>query len=177
MTKIIGLTGPAGSGKDTIADWLESTHGFERLALADPIRLGLQNMLDLSYTVFRPGIKEQVIPWLGRSPRELMQTLGTEWGRHMVRRDLWLRVAERTVAAAAAAQNPIVITDIRFEDEAAWLRGLGGAIWHVNRPGVAEVRGHVSEAGVACGERDVTIYNDGSIEYLFAVVDAVLRRE
>lgn len=169
---IIGLTGPAGSGKDTTADWLESVHNFARIALADPIRRGLCAMLGLCPTVFRPGIKEQVIPWLGKSPRELMQTLGTEWGRVLIARDLWLRIAENEIASAG--HNRVVITDIRFEDEAAWLRKLGGVVWFIQRGAAPPVREHVSESGIAFAPGDTIIDNNGTIKELFAAVDAEL---
>lgn len=35
---IIGITGAAGSGKDTVADILVKNHGFVRVALADPMK-------------------------------------------------------------------------------------------------------------------------------------------
>lgn len=38
-TPIIALTGPAGCGKDTVADYLCATHGFVKLAFADALRL------------------------------------------------------------------------------------------------------------------------------------------
>lgn len=169
---IIGLTGPAGSGKDTVADWLEVRHGFSRIALADPIRKGLCAMFDLPMHVFKPGIKEQIIPSIGKSPRELMQTLGTEWGRDMVARDIWLRMASRKIAAALPR---IVVTDIRKEDEAQWLRGYGGGIWRIHRSTRKAVRPHTSESGaISISPDDLAIPNDGSIDDLFSVIDDVL---
>ena len=169
---LIGLTGPAGSGKDTVADWLESAHNFERIALAAPIRRGLCAMLEISRNAFLPGIKEHVIPWIGKSPRELMQTLGTEWGRDLIAHDLWLRVAARKIEDSD--HDHIVITDIRFEDEAAWLRNLGGKLWFIQRDSAPPVRKHVSEAGISATPYDTTIFNNSTIEGLYRAVDAAI---
>lgn len=173
---IIGLTGPAGSGKDTIADWLESAHDFHRFALADPIRLGLCAMFDISMRVFRPGVKEQPIPWIGKSPRELMQTLGTEWGRNMVAPDIWLRVTENAITGGIESLANVVITDIRKTNEVEWLRRLGGQIWHVNRPNITRVRAHSSENGVPIDPRDIIINNDGTLADLYSNVDGHIKR-
>ena len=171
---IIGLTGPAGSGKDTVADWLEAGHDFTRVALADPIRKGLCGMFGLSMTLFKPGIKEQVIPWIGKSPRELMQTLGTEWGREMVAPDIWLRVAENVVATEPGAN--IVVTDIRMPNEVEWLRRLGGQLWHVRRPSCAPARAHSSEKGIPAAPGDIIISNDGTLAELYIGVDLIINR-
>ena len=92
--QLIGLTGPAGCGKDTIANFLMETHGFVQIALADPLRDGLKAMLGVTdEQLHRRDLKEAPIDWIGRSPRELLQTLGTEWGREHVAADLWLHDA------------------------------------------------------------------------------------
>ena len=35
---LVGITGKAGSGKDTVGDYLVKSHGFKKIALADPIK-------------------------------------------------------------------------------------------------------------------------------------------
>lgn len=170
---IIGLTGPAGSGKDTVGDWLERDHAFTRIALADPIRVGLKAMLGLSSSDFKSPRKETPIAWLGRSPRALMQTLGTEWGRNLVTSDIWVRRASQTIAALPQPRL-VVVTDIRFEDEAAWLRNIGGTLWHIRRAHVPRVRAHISEAGVALAEGDLVIENNGTLDDLHRRIDDAL---
>jgi hypothetical protein len=46
---------------------------------------------------FDRQLKETPLPVIGKSPREIMQTLGTEWGRRLVNPDLWVCLAEREV--------------------------------------------------------------------------------
>lgn len=60
----------------------------------------------------------------------------------------------------------IVITDIRFENEAAFLRSHNGVIWHIVRPGLQLVNAHSSEAGIERRPEDALIMNDGSLDQL-----------
>ncbi|MFL1526203.1 deoxynucleotide monophosphate kinase [Pseudomonas sp. O230] len=64
----------------------------------------------------------------------------------------------------------IIIKDIRFENEADYIRQLGGEIWHIIRPSAEAVNPHPSESGIAIKEGDLTIYNIGTLdEYEMAV--------
>jgi len=92
--RLIGLTGPAGSGKDTVARLLCEQHGFVQIAFADPLRAMLKAGLGLTDEHFNNREdKEAPLEWLGKSPRQLLQTLGTEWGRRQVHPHLWLELA------------------------------------------------------------------------------------
>lgn len=170
---IIGLTGPAGSGKDTIGEWLDRMHNYYPLAFASPIREGLCEMLGVPITAFDRANKETVIGWIGKSPRQLMQTLGTEWGRRMVSDPLWVNVLQRKmefIESLSPGKYHFVITDVRFQDEAAFVR-KNGVIWHVSRPGIPRVNEHVSENGLPDSMIDIRIINDGTINDLYAAVD------
>lgn len=179
---LIGLAGQAGTGKDTVGNHLRMMHGFSTLALADPIRAGLRAMLGLNHEdLMRRDLKEKPIEWLGRSPRELAQTLGTEWGRELVSPEIWLRVAQRSIeilnAPSPFRPHGIVVTDIRFENEAEWLRGLGGTVWHIRREqaGLAGATSkHVSEQSIPIIEGDVIVENNGTLEALFERVSEIM---
>jgi hypothetical protein len=162
---IIGLTGPAGSGKDTVAFFL---NGFQRCALADPIRMGLSAIFELPPNTWNDReTKEKVIPFIGRSPRQLMQTLGTEWGRRHVSPDIWLDLMLRRweeIKLQPVAR--MVVTDVRFDNEAAAIINVGGTVWRVVRPDVAAVSAHPSEAGVSTAHIKGTIVNNGSLAEL-----------
>lgn len=130
---LIGLTGRAGAGKSTVARMLEDGYAFTPLALADPI-------LDMIHALFASAgidgawavervLKEQPTP-LGFSYRYLAQTLGTEWGRH-VSADLWLRVLDLRLQSPALAGDNIVVSDIRFPNEADMITQRGGVIVRV----------------------------------------------
>ena len=162
---LIGLSGLAGSGKDTVRAMLER-EGFVGLAFADPIRSMIRELLigsgiDDAYLDERE-LKETIIPELGVSYRHMAQSLGTEWGRNL-QKDFWLRItAAFVVDQMNAGETHFVISDVRFANEAEWVRSKGGQIWRIHREGLASVRPHVSESGVDSIKPHRTIHNNGS---------------
>ena len=172
--RLVGITGRAGVGKNTVAALVP---GAEVIGLADPIYQGLATMLGIGEGELRRRAgKELPIEWLGRSPRTLLQTLGTEWGRDTVRSDLWLLLCERRILeldrAGAAA---VVVADVRFANEAEMIRRLGGEVWEVRRSGqsIGAAGGHASERGIGPELVDVVIDNDGTLEELELQVAAL----
>lgn len=176
---IIGLTGPAGSGKDTVARFLCETQGFVQVAFADAMRDGLKAMFGLTdRDLLDRARKELVIPWMGVSPRKLMQELGM-WARNTIDRDVWVTITAGrvdTIVRAAPASlhiSGIVVSDVRFANEAGWLRETGAQLWHIHRTtraytGLASnARLHCSEAGIEWKTGDRCIHNDGSIDDLY----------
>lgn len=135
---IIGLTGRARTGKDTAGKFIES-YGYTRLAFADPIKDGLRAMIP-GWDGFAK--EEPIIELAGLSPRVLMQTLGTEWGRSLDS-EFWIRVASMRLPT----DRNVVITDVRFNNEALWVKRQGGVIIKIERD-VDAVANHVSEQGV-----------------------------
>lgn len=158
MTKltIVGLHGKAGAGKDTAAQYLaEALQARQRktatMAFAEPMRAALLAMGVPSSYIYNRELKEQPVPGFGRSYRELAQTMGTEWGRTYNGDDFWIQLlAERVVVLGTAGRLPdvLLVTDVRFQNEADWIKARGGLLVHVVRPGLAGVREHMSEAGV-----------------------------
>lgn len=165
---IIGLCGAAGAGKNTVADILVEDCGFQAVSFAGPVYEAVSAItgLPVEYLQDRKN-KERPIGWLGVSPRELLQTLGTEWGREMIHENLWIVIALNKIAELAEAGGKVVVTDVRFDNEAAALRRVGGSVWQVNRPcetscGRKE-RNHSSENGVSPKLVDAVINNDTTI--------------
>lgn len=167
--KIVGIHGRARSGKDTLAHFLVEHHGFLRIALADPLRRFVSDITGLDESLLMDSVvKEQPIDWLGgKSPRQLMQTLGTEWGRTHVDENVWLAVAQRKIdQARRRGYAGVVIPDVRFDNEAQWVRQLGGHVVRLVRDDAAPVADHASERGVADHLIDTTIDNNGPLVLL-----------
>jgi hypothetical protein len=136
--------------------------------------------------------KELRIPGLGVSARALMQTIGTEvgrhlhpsiWTRHMALRlgleastydgDLWPR--GQSLWPRQTVHDRIVISDCRFENEAQWVKRYGGHVIRLHRLQAGEVRSHVSEAQVLGLPADIDIHNHGlTVEGLHALLDGAM---
>ena len=174
---LIGLTGPARTGKSSAANHLAQEHNFECYAFANPIREGVAAIFNLNPEDFEGEAKEQPIAWLGRSPRQLMQLLGTEWGRHMISANLWIDLAEQNLSCMEelfSTAPGFVISDVRFENEADFIRKRGGTIIHLSRADAPSVNPHLTEAGVAIQPNDLILQNDDGIEDLYGQIDEML---
>lgn len=156
---LIGFTGSAGSGKSTAAEYFEKTHRLQRESFAKKMKEGLAHMLNLPKdSVFGDkDQKEAAIPKLSTrrpiSGRLLLQTLGTEWGRDTIDPDIWLyAVADKwDVMKGIPGFSGMVIEDVRFENEAKWIRDQGGVIIRINTPAQLvrqDVLNHSSESGI-----------------------------
>lgn len=162
---LIGLSGKARCGKDTVARFLIADgHASYQYSLADPIRAMLFAGLGIDMRdPYWQERKEETVPAFGKSPRQLMQTLGTEWGREQVKDDLWLILAQDRLYRDGPG---MVIADVRFDNEAAFVRRMGGMIVHVLRDNAPGVHAHASESGVIQLPSDMVLYNNGTLEDL-----------
>jgi hypothetical protein len=176
---IIGLSGYAQSGKDTIADYLVKQHGFTKISFADPIRQALI-LLDPKVTIAdMQGVPlSTAVAGLGwenvkaDSPdvRGLMQRMGTEVGRELFGKNFWVNQA-----MAKAVEHPrVVFADVRFENEAKSILEASGAVWRVSKPGVYAANGHISETSLDNYAFSKEIYNSGSLEDLYETVDYLI---
>lgn len=180
---ILGLCGAAGSGKNTVADRLCRQHGWVQFGFADPVYAAVSAATGIPVPRLRDRqVKEQPIEWLGKSPRELLQTLGTEWGRNMVRDDIWVQIAMRQAEKCLShlrGSGGVVITDVRFPNEVAAIKAAGGLVWKVSRPATClagEAARHSSEAGIAYELVDAEIINASTVAALHNAVDASVMR-
>ncbi len=171
---IIGICGAAGAGKDTVAARLEAAHGFWSLAFADPIYQMVSAMTGLPVGALRDRTAKEALLPIGKSPRELLQSLGTEWGRNMVSEDIWIRIALERASRRLRA----VISDVRFDNEAEAILAAGGSVWRVVRPGVGclvgQTASHSSERGISDRLVSVEISNDGGLDDLERRVDSAM---
>ncbi len=174
--RLVALSGHAQSGKDTFAAML-SEFGYQRLALADPLREGLYalNPIVQGDHQTKPFRVQEIVDDIGweeakRMPggeiRGLLQRMGTEFGRTVFGPDIWVETLLEKVWKGPRDQR-YVITDCRFPNEAQLLGEEGAVIVRVNRPGVRPVNDHPSDAGLPEELVDYDIQNDGDLHDLW----------
>lgn len=184
--KIIGLTGYARSGKDTVARMIrtrvnQSDHDCEILAFAEPMKTFAREVFGFTdeqlYGDTRdvPDQRWQRPDGSFLTPRYALQTLGTEWGRNCDP-NVWVKAG--LMRAARSLAEVVVFTDVRFLNEAAQIRKAGGQLWRVDR-GVERRHAHESEAFIWAADMSLhvtrEIRNTGSLMELATTVAAALR--
>lgn len=169
---MIGLTGYASSGKSTVASLLQAGQGYTRLRFAGPLKKMMRG-LGLSEEEIEGTLKEQPCARLnGRTPRQGMQWLGTEWGRHFFGDDFWVNLAMDDAARIDDGGGHVVFEDCRFENEAQAIRDRGGYILRIERTGFGPVNKHASDNYYI--KPDATIYNSKDVSFLADAVDLAL---
>lgn len=168
---MLGIAGYKGSGKTTFAEFFtnqisaDSPDAPQWLhdSFAAPIRRFAADLLDISLRDLE-AIKEYPQPLLGeRSLRQVMQVLGTEWMRNYCGQDVWLNALYARVKRHHESGGPVIISDVRFVNEAEFIRKHGGAVVWIERPGLTSGE-HVSERGLPAHLVDYTITNDRTLE-------------
>lgn len=178
---VIGLTGLAGAGKDTVADHLVDVYGFTKLSFA----ADLKSMLDTLNPYVDEGIRlmdvrreagraaESVLKAHYPEYRRLLQTLGTECVRA---RDsvFWIN---RLLVKVEATEGNVVVTDCRFPNEVEALTASAFGLtdfWHVVRPSLAKGPASHSSESYAGLMGEVSVINSGTIADLQARADVRL---
>jgi len=186
--RLIGFSGPKGSGKDTAAAAL-TAQDWWIINPGDPIRDMVAVLLrvagyrcgDADHLVSDPAAREDPLVLLPGhpTPRQLMQRLGDDWGRALIHPDLFAVILRRRIERALTDPNwvncaGVAVTGIRKPNEAAVIHQLGGQVWAIQRPGFEATGEHTSEQGFDALPCDRVIINSGSIADLHGVVLAEL---
>ena len=157
---IIGLSGWAGAGKNTIAD--RDLSGYKQISFAQPVKDALVALdptvyIHGSHISLKKAVERDGWDYIKQYPevRQLLQNMGTSVGRNMFWNDIWVNFAISKVIDG----EDTVFTDVRFKNEADAIKKLGGQIWRVVRTSVAPMD-HISEHDLDDYEFDGIIYNE-----------------
>jgi hypothetical protein len=163
---LIGLSGYARSGKDTVAELLCHNYEYSRMSFANPIKQALYrlnpevNGYRLAEMVDNHGweyVKAQ-----HDEARRLLQVLGTEVGREMFGESFWVNMA----LTGILPEDKIVFSDVRYPNEAYAIQRAGGQVWRINRHNHSAVNSHKSERAMDNFSFKHVIYNDGTLDEL-----------
>lgn len=182
---VVGITGKAGTGKDTVANYLVNEHGFKKDSFAAPLKRLVGDIFCVPDRILNPITEEDRLrreqpmdEWPQFTVRKLLQFIGTELFRNHVDRDVWVKSLCQRIMNDS---HPLyVISDVRFPNELDVLKNIFGddciAICMVRNGCSGDTRGgisaHESEAyNLSC---DYEIDNNGSFSELYEKIDGII---
>ena len=196
---LIGVYGKAESGKDTIGNFLRERKGATKGAFAYTLKevIGKQ-VLGLSDEQLYGSEKEFIDSRYNKSPRQLLQYIGTDVFRNMYE-PIWVETEMRRFLSFKAEQellqaefdgpiglNPptYVICDVRFRNEMQAIKYNNGYMWKIVREdhhgAVSGIKGHASEVdmeGVPDSYFDLVIKaKTGELDKIYSIVDKEYER-
>ena len=177
--RVLGLSGWARSGKDSVAEFLEKEYGYKKASFAQPMKDALvilnpmidvfENRANLAGCVEKLGW--DYLKGASTEIRPLLQRMGTEVGREMFGEDFWVNHALSSIPDGAK----VVFADVRYPNEADAVRKLGGQVWRIERDGYGPANDHTSEHALNKYNFDQRIYNDSDLESLWEKVGVLCR--
>lgn len=187
--QIVGINGYKQSGKDTAAMHLIEKYNFERRAFADKVKKVLAVIFDIPPELMNGSEEDKnqatALRWVDLTPeirkdrderrypevlsiREALQIFATEVCRSKIP-DIWVRFVNLDA-------GNIVFSDVRFENEAKFIKEKGGIIIRVTRPGAAGSN-HASEEEMDKSLIDYEVTNDATIDDLYSKIDKIMEQE
>lgn len=167
---LVGLIGYKQSGKDTCADYLVDHYGFKKYAFAEPVKQVCKIMFQLDPTQMEDEGKERMDLRWNMTPRQMMQTVGTDMVRNHLGDDFWVRTMDMRVKK----QQPekMVVSDVRFKNEAEWIKKNNGILVRI-LDGTLHTDPHPSETEQLTIKEDIHIFNKKNPQF-FQEIENIL---
>jgi len=204
---LIGVVGFIGCGKGTVGDLLEQ-RGFVKDSFATPLKDACSAMFGWPRDLLEGDTeasrqwREQPDPFwsekMGKqfTPRLALQLLGTEAGRDVFHKDIWVNSLLKR-----AGDKDVVITDVRFKNELKFIQKNDGIVvrvkrgpepdwyqdaitvnkgdrfigWTLAKDRLERKRIHQSETDWVGAKFDYVIENNGTLEDLGKQVEGLLQ--
>lgn len=164
---LIGVCGKKGSGKDTISDYIVKNYNFNKYSLADPLKKGCMELFGFTYEQLYTDKKEETDEFWSKTPREVLQFLGTDIFRKYYGDNMWIKVLDKKMDKS---KNNI-IADIRFINEYHYIKSNNGLMIKVVKTDLTSFDTHISENELNDYDADILIINDSSLEDLYNKID------
>lgn len=142
---IIGLSGLAGSGKDTVATFIADRHEFVRVSFAGALKDATaavfswpRKLLEGDTTESREWRERVDTYWSAKfgyavTPRTILQQFGTNVCREHLNDNIWIYCVEKKLQENNKNKLNTVITDVRFPNEIKMIKEAGGKCFHIKR--------------------------------------------
>lgn len=162
---LIGLTGYAGVGKDTVANYIAENYGFTRIGFADKLK-ELARMIDPDLDALLNVVDWEIAKKVPKY-RRFLQDLGNS-ARLVLGDQVWInQVINSNI-------ENVVISDVRYANEFDAISQNGGILIRIIRQGVGPLNAHITETGHDQLPVDYTIDNGLFLGELYDVVEAVM---
>ncbi len=170
---IIGISGHMGSGKSTVARRIAERSDFREDSFAHSLRLVMNAITSIpieeTYTV---EDKNKMIPLLGISRGKFLQDIGMLFRQY--RENIWVESVQ--LRWMANHKDNLLLSDVRFPNEVAFVESNGGAVLRLERApidnGDTRNKNHPSETSLDDHPFIHIIHNNGTINDLYEKVDA-----
>jgi hypothetical protein len=163
MRTIIGFAGQKYAGKDTAAAAVLKRPGWIAESFAAPIRQAACALFNIDLDTLN-ATKHVAREELGyKSLRDFMKLMGTEFGRDMIDPDMWINCLRSRIMHR---DHGVVITDVRFVNEADFIHSAGGKVIEIQRPSFERSDAHRSEIPLPRDRVDAVVVNNSTVEEL-----------
>ena len=171
---LVGVTGKAYSGKDTFYEAVSNIQPCTRIAFADTLKNAATEIFGFDVAQLHGPLKEEIDPYWDTSARDILIRFG-EGMRQLMGEDVWVKSAFRKPMPEDQA---VIVTDVRFPNEADYIRERGGLIVQIVRE-YGPVCGYPDSPSETAMDRyapiDLRIVNNSSRRNMLAVCQQAFR--
>lgn len=165
MNTIIGIAGPARSGKDTLCNqfleiFQEMGIKAKRSALADQLKLESKDFIfnTLGIDVFTEKTEE----------KNIIRPFLVTWGTHVRRKldpDIWIKKIQESIEE----NSILIVPDIRFRNEFDWVKSNNGYMFFIDR--IDENGNQVPDANADEAENNVFLRENADCSFTWNTTD------
>ena len=184
--KLIGLCAGKRCGKDTFADYIIEKQGYVKYGFADPLKEACRHIFLFNDEQLYGEEKEEMDDRWGITPRQALQQVGTQMFRQQSHKlfpnskikagKIWVQRFKLWYKEQIKI-NPnikVILSDIRFQDEADAITELGGSLISIKR-NTKMIDTHLSETGIKKIKTDYTITNNLSLDNYYYKIDLLMK--